>query len=130
MKEIQFAKNLKNLRKMYGMSMTELSKLINVSKQSISKYEKGCYPSFHIVITVAETFNCSLDDLVYGDIENNPNRNSLDFKDFIDKTFDDLKKEFSNFNREFDGKINDTKREIFKSIEIAVEDTHCKDKDC
>ena len=122
MKEIQFAKNLRNLRKMYGMSMTELSKVINVSKQSISKYENGCYPSFHIVIAVAEAFNCSLDDLVYGDIEKNPNKNSLDFKDFVDKRLDDLKKEFSNFNKEFNGKIDDAKREIFKSIEITEDE--------
>lgn len=123
MKEIQFAKNLRNLREMYGMSMTELSKVINVSKQSISKYESGCYPSFHIVITVAETFNCSLDDLVYGDIEKKPNQNSLEYKDFLDKKLNDLKKEINVFNKEINIKIDDVKREIFKSIEISDSDS-------
>ncbi|SCJ45265.1 putative zinc finger/helix-turn-helix protein%2C YgiT family [uncultured Clostridium sp.] len=124
MRKITFDKNLRNLRKMYGMSMSDLGKIINVSKQSISKYENGCYPSFHIVTSIAEYFNYSLDDLVYGDIESDPDKDSLKFLNFLDQKLDVLKKEVNLFNKEINLKIDDAKREIFKSVEIK--DTNSK----
>ncbi|XTR39277.1 helix-turn-helix domain-containing protein (plasmid) [Paraclostridium tenue] len=109
MKVNHFAKNLKYLREKSGMSMEELSKHINVSKQSISKYEKGLIePNFHTLVSISSIFNCSLDDLVFKD-NFETCKNSIDLSNYMNTKFD-------NLNKDIDIKINDTKKDIIKYL--------------
>ena len=51
MKINKFPDNLKMIRKQSQLSQEELGKKINVSKQTVSKYEKGIVePNFHTLV--------------------------------------------------------------------------------
>ena len=70
MKINKFPDNLKMIRKQSQLSQEELGKKINVSKQTVSKYEKGIVePNFHTLVEISKVFNCSLDSLVFGNIK-------------------------------------------------------------
>ena len=52
-------------RKQADMTQSELAEKINLTRQSISKYETGeCFPDISIVIKIAEVFNLTLDELI------------------------------------------------------------------
>lgn len=58
------------LRKQAGMSQEELASLLNVSRQSVSKWEvKESNPDLNNVIKLAEIFNCTSDYLLLGNKE-------------------------------------------------------------
>ncbi|MGN1148506.1 MAG: helix-turn-helix domain-containing protein [Lachnospiraceae bacterium] len=60
-----FKDNLIALRKMKGLSQEELADKINVSRQTLSKYETGeSLPDVEKCKQIAEVFGVSLDDLV------------------------------------------------------------------
>ena len=60
-----FKDNLIALRKMKGLSQEELADKINVSRQTLSKYETGeSLPDVEKCKQIADVFEVSLDDLV------------------------------------------------------------------
>ena len=60
-----FKDNLIALRKMNGLSQEELAAKINVSRQTLSKYETGeSLPDVEKCKQIADVFEVSLDDLV------------------------------------------------------------------
>lgn len=60
-----FDEKLQNLRKEKGISQEELSEILDVSRQSISKYENGtAQPSFEKLVMIAKYFEVSTDDLL------------------------------------------------------------------
>lgn len=60
-----FKDNLTALRKMNGLSQEELAAKINVSRQTLSKYETGeSLPDVEKCKQIADVFEVSLDDLV------------------------------------------------------------------
>lgn len=62
--------NLIILRKKENISQEELAEKLNVSRQAVSKWESGCgYPETENLIKICEIFNCSMDTLVKGKIE-------------------------------------------------------------
>lgn len=64
MNEDQFKDRLKKLRKQSGISQTELSEKINVSKGLISLYESGKkLPSRDTLQSIADVFNVTIDYL-------------------------------------------------------------------
>ena len=63
-KEIMFADNLIALRKLHNMSQEELAEQINVSRQTLSKYETGeSVPDIEKCRALAKVFDVSIDDL-------------------------------------------------------------------
>ena len=55
MKINKFPDNLKMIRKQSQLSQEELGKKINVSKQTVSKYEKGIVePNFHTLVEISK----------------------------------------------------------------------------
>lgn len=71
-----FSRNLKLLRTKHSITSKELGKYIDVTQQSLSKYEKGlANPNFYTLMSVATFFNCSLDDLVFKDLSQVPMTN-------------------------------------------------------
>lgn len=62
---IMFSEKLQKLRKERGVSQEELSEILNVSRQSISKYENGTSePNFEKLLILSKYFNVSLDELL------------------------------------------------------------------
>ena len=56
---------LKEIRKISGMTQEELADKLNVSRQTISKWEKGLYtPDLEMAIQFCDLFQISLDELV------------------------------------------------------------------
>ena len=52
-------------RKEAGMKQAGLAEKLNLTRQSISKYETGeCFPDISIIIQIAEIFNVTIDELV------------------------------------------------------------------
>lgn len=67
---MKLAENLKNKRKENNLSQEEVAKKLNISRQSISKWETGTsYPDIENLIKLSELYNISLDELIKGDSE-------------------------------------------------------------
>ena len=59
---------ISKIRKMSGMTQEELAEKIHVSRQTISKWEKGLSsPDLECAITFCELFQISLDDFLKGE---------------------------------------------------------------
>ncbi|QOR35258.1 helix-turn-helix domain-containing protein [Clostridium sp. 'deep sea'] len=55
------------LRKKFNMSQEALAERVGVSRQAISKWERGeANPDINKVMALAETFNLSIDSFIYG----------------------------------------------------------------
>lgn len=62
---MNFGKNLQNIRKARGMSQEELADKLNVSRQAISKWESGgTYPEMEKLLDLAEILDCTTDSLL------------------------------------------------------------------
>jgi len=64
-KEMKFGDKLIALRKKNGLSQEELAEKLNVSRQSVSKWESNnTYPETDKIVQICNLFNCSMDDLI------------------------------------------------------------------
>lgn len=62
---MKFGNNLKNLRKSKNMSQEDLAEKMNVSRQSVSKWETGdAYPEMNNILELCKIFKCNINDLV------------------------------------------------------------------
>ena len=66
---MKFGENLREIRKYNKMSQEELASKVNVSRQSVSKWETGeSYPEMNNILELCKIFNCKLNDLVHTDM--------------------------------------------------------------
>ena len=66
---MKFGDNLKLIRKSKKMSQEELAEKVNVSRQSVSKWETGeAYPEMNNILELCKIFNCKINDLVHEDM--------------------------------------------------------------
>ena len=66
-RNMEFHNRLYNLRKQKGLSQEELANRLNVSRQTISKWEIGdSTPDMEKLAAISELFEVSLDELVLG----------------------------------------------------------------
>lgn len=62
---MKFNQKLMSIRKMKGLSQEELGMELQVSRQTISKWESGqSYPDFQRLVMLSDYFNMTLDELV------------------------------------------------------------------
>lgn len=62
---MNFGENLKKLRKSKKLSQEELAEKMQVSRQSVSKWETGAaYPEMNNILELCKIFNCHINDLV------------------------------------------------------------------
>lgn len=60
-----FSEKIQKLRKEQGLSQEALSEILNVSRQTISKYENGTSePDFEKLLMLSKYFNVSIDELL------------------------------------------------------------------
>ncbi len=66
---MKFGKALSILRKEADMTQNEVADRLNLSRQAISKYERGeSFPDISVLVMIAELFNVTLDQLInYGE---------------------------------------------------------------
>lgn len=70
---MSFAENLQYLRKREKMTQEELAEELDVSRQSVSKWETGeAFPETEKLIILCDRFAVNMDDLVRGDISQAP----------------------------------------------------------
>lgn len=65
---IKFGKALSTLRKEADMTQNEVADKLNLSRQAVSKYERGeSFPDISVLVMIAELFHLTLDQLInYG----------------------------------------------------------------
>lgn len=73
-----FSNKLQELRKKNGLSQEALAEILDVSRQSVSKWESGqVYPEIDKIIFLSEYFHVSIDELLRDDIQPQRNRINL-----------------------------------------------------
>lgn len=66
---MKFSEKLVILRKQYQFSQEQLADMLDVSRQSVSKWESGqTYPEMDKLLSMCKIFKCSLDDLTNDEI--------------------------------------------------------------
>ena len=66
---MKFGDNLRNLRKSKKISQEALAGKVNVSRQSVSKWETGeAYPEMNNILELCKIFHCNINDLVNDNI--------------------------------------------------------------
>ena len=67
---MSFRKNLEYLRKGKKLSQEDLADKLDVSRQSVSKWESGAaYPETEKILSICKIFDCSLDELMNQDMQ-------------------------------------------------------------
>lgn len=86
---MNFASNLQKLRKRENMSQEALAEKLDVTRQSVSKWESGAtYPEMDKLISICKIFNVDMDTLVNGDVEEESKQekdSSINTKDLLNK---------------------------------------------
>ena len=84
-----FASNLQKLRKKENMSQEALAERLDVTRQSVSKWESGAsYPEMDKLISICKIFNVDMDTLVNGDVldeKKQDKETTINTKDILDK---------------------------------------------
>ena len=66
---MKFGDNLRQIRKNKKMSQEQLAEKVNVTRQSVSKWENGeAYPEMNNILELCKIFNCKINDLVHTDM--------------------------------------------------------------
>lgn len=66
---MSFGENLQFLRKHRDMTQEELAELLEVSRQSVSKWESNAaFPEMDTILRLCEHFSCDMDTLLRGDV--------------------------------------------------------------
>ncbi|MDE5909698.1 MAG: helix-turn-helix domain-containing protein [Lachnospiraceae bacterium] len=66
---MSFAENLQYLRKEKNITQEQLAEQLEVSRQSVSKWESGqSYPEMEKLLQICSMFQCNLDTMMQGDI--------------------------------------------------------------
>ena len=89
---MKFNEKLVSIRKKQGLSQEELGMELQVSRQTISKWETGqSYPDFQSLVMLSDYFGMSLDELVMDiDVQDIRDKNLTDEK--VASIFSDVQK--------------------------------------
>lgn len=99
---MKFGENLYNLRKATKMSQEKLAEKMEVTRQSVSKWENGeSYPEMEKIMKLCSIFHCKINDLVH--------ENMVD----IDSLDEDIKMSVVKFKEEKQKKIKGISQAIY-----------------
>ncbi len=86
---MNFASNLQKLRKRENMSQEALAEKLDVTRQSVSKWESSAtYPEMDKLISICKIFNVDMDTLVNGNVDDEKKQDketAINTKDLLDK---------------------------------------------
>ena len=97
---MSFNEKLQMLRKKNNLSQEELANMLDVTRQSVSKWESGItYPEMDKLLSLCKIFNCSLEELTNDDIKEIglENKKKLNFDNFIDNFLELINKTYQMF---------------------------------
>lgn len=109
---MKFCEKLQKLRKEKGYSQEELADLLDVSRQSVSKWESGTtYPEMDKLLSLCKIFNISLDDLTNDEIstESIKEKNKNNFSNLVDAILEMVSKSIEMFK-------GSSKKDVIKYI--------------
>lgn len=70
---MSFRENLQHMRAAHNMTQEQLAMLLGVSRQSVTKWEsEKSYPEMDKLLRMCQIFDCTLDELVQGDLTGRP----------------------------------------------------------
>lgn len=99
---MKFGDNLRKLRKLKKLSQEDLAEKVNVSRQSVSKWETGdAYPEMNNILELCKIFHCRINDLV--------NDSILD----VDSLDDEIKMNVIKLKKEQQEKMKGLSKAIF-----------------
>lgn len=91
--KIAYGKSLRQLREHLNITQVELSRVINVPRQSLSVYELGRnLPTIAHAYRIARFFRCSVDDFIIYGLEKQYELLEENFRSITDK-YDAIEKE-------------------------------------
>lgn len=83
---MKFEENLVRLRKEKGLSQEELAEKLDVSRQTVYKWESGqSYPELDRLVLISKLFGHTIDDLLHKDLQTSPVGNKLAYERFYNK---------------------------------------------
>jgi len=95
---MKFSEKLQYLRKERNMSQEGLADLLDVSRQSVSKWESGqTYPEMDKLISMCSIFKCTLDDLTNDEVTEIGRKNRNGMSNIIDEGLDIIRKSIDMF---------------------------------
>ena len=117
---MEFNNRLYELRKQKGLSQEELANRLNVSRQTISKWEVGdSTPDMDKLVAISDLFGISLDELVLG-------KDSVEKGVFAQENLDrhkvaDKSEKFAEIARVLEERVvtTDNKKKAKKGLKIA-----------
>ncbi len=68
------AKNIKYLRDKEWLSQSKFAELFQLNRGNIASYEAGSEPTLSVIISIANYFNISIDDLIASDLSESIHR--------------------------------------------------------
>lgn len=97
---MSFSEKLQSLRKANKMSQEQLADMLDVTRQSVSKWESGqTYPEMDKLLSMCKIFKCSLDDLTNDEVTDikieDKKRNNIG--NLIDNVLDLIKRTYDMF---------------------------------
>ncbi len=98
---MSFRKNIEYLRKGNNLSQEDLAFKLGVSRQAVSKWESGgAYPETEKMMKMCSIFNCTLDDLLNSDLEEERKEKEgrYTFSDIVEEFTGLLKRTFYMFD--------------------------------
>lgn len=92
--DIKIANRLQELRKKHGLSQEELADKLNVSRQAVSKWERGdASPDTDNLIALAKIYNISIDELIKYEVKKGHNNEEIIVQNSDDKNKNEIKNE-------------------------------------
>ena len=93
--------NLKRIRKENNLSQEQLADKLNVSRQSVSKWESGlAYPEMDKVLQICKMFDLSMDELLNQNVKevNDEKKNKVEINKYIDSFLNFISKSYDMLN--------------------------------
>lgn len=97
---MKFSEKLAKLRKGQNLSQEQLAEKLNVSRQSVSKWESGSsYPEMEKIIQLCKILNCSLDAIIDDEATGNktPTDNKMNWSFYIQEVLNFITQSFNMF---------------------------------
>ena len=121
---MNLSENLKKIRKEKNLSQEELAEKLNVSRQSVSKWESGqAYPEMDKMLQLCEMFNLNIDDLLNRNINevNSKKKSKINLNKYIDSFFDFITKTVKMFaSMTFKQKLQCIFEQIFLVVILVI----------
>ncbi len=106
---MNFSEKLQNLRKEQKLSQEQLASMLDVSRQSVSKWESGqTYPEMDKLLTMCKIFSCTLEELTNDEIKE-ISKEKKNNSNIIDELLNNINQSIKMFN-------NMTIKEIIKCL--------------